>query len=133
MPDDTVAKALKTALSVTAITTLVTQGIWRNAAKQGTPRPFLVFQLFDPKPTEYTLRRKVSDNHVWQIDAYADDSQTADAIIEAVETALFDNALPVTGKATLYCRKERDVNAPSDFDGQMMAHRRCQHWRIEVS
>jgi hypothetical protein len=136
MADDTVGKALKTALNVTAITSLLASGaasIWRNAAKQKSARPFLVYSLAAPRPTQYTLRVKVSDDHGWQFDAYADDSATTDAIIAAVETALLDNALPVTGKTTLYCRKETDLPAPSEFDGQQMVHRRSQQWRIEVS
>jgi hypothetical protein len=133
MADDTVAKALKTALTVTAVTQLATGGVWRNAAKQGTARPFVVFQFVGGTPTEHTFTRKVDDDHRWQLDAYADDSVTADAIIAAIEEALFDNALPVTGVQTLYCRKDMDLPAPPAFDGEQMVHRRSQQWRIVVA
>jgi Protein of unknown function (DUF3168) len=133
MADDTVAEALNTALNVSAVTTLATGGIWQDAAKQKTPRPYLVFRGPFGRPTKYTLRVKVSDDWQWQLDAYADDSATADAIIAAAEAALFDSPLPVQGKNTLYCRKQTDLPASSEYDGQKLVHRRSQQWRIEVS
>lgn len=140
MADDTIAKALKTALNVSAVTSLLaaplpgcSSSIWRGEAKQGQARPFLVIRGPIGRPTEYTLKVKVSDAAYWQFDAYADDSATADAIIAQVERTLTDNPLPVEGKTTMYCRKFTDLPAPDEFDGQTTVKRSSQQYLVEVS
>lgn len=71
----------------TAVAALVGTRIYPKKAPQGVARPYVVFHKTTRRPsrtfTGYSLSRGL-----WQIDAWADDFDTADTLGDAIEDAL---------------------------------------------
>jgi hypothetical protein len=136
-----VEAALQAILTADAtLTGLTTGGIWQSSPPQSQARPYLVWQKVAPIDTAYTLRLKVSDADVYQLVAWAEDTDTtagvdtARAIIDRAETVLFDAALNVSGRTTLHCRKVRNMPDLEDAEsGGEAAYGKGIELLIEVS
>jgi hypothetical protein len=136
MASSTLGEAIFAMWNVSAITDVATGGLHRNLAPQRTERPFGVITLLFSTPIEYTFTEKVCDDYRVQLDFYAEDTEdaTGDEIVDSLqakaEEIAFDNPLEITGKATLYCRKQMSLPAPSSFDGMIRIHRSSAQYRM---
>jgi hypothetical protein len=121
------------------LVSLCTSGIHQGAPPEGTVPPYLNWQMLGGSP-DHTLTRKALDDLSVQFYAWAEDTDSAEgvatarAIIDRLETVLFDAALSVSGRATLYCRKESDLpDQIETLEGGSRRYGKGQQWRLAVS
>jgi len=85
----------------------------------------------------YSLRNLLADHCYYQISAFAVDGQsegvaTAKSLIERAKVLLTDPSMTVTGKTLLFCRYERIIPTPPEWDAANNKYIHSQGMILEV-
>jgi hypothetical protein len=116
--------AVYSALSSDSTLTTLLGGtaIYPGKAPQGTDFPYVVYQKLAGTKT-FTMAAKAWDEPVYAVKAVDDNGTRAGSVAARIETVLTDAALSVSGRTTMYCRPETDVDYPEINQGKTTWHR----------
>ena len=110
-----------------------TASVYRARADDGANTPYVVFSKQANTKT-FTMAAKAWDEPLYLVKAVDERHSGARAgtIAARIETVLTDAALSVSGRSTLYCRPETDVDYPEVDQGRVTWHR-GQTYRLFVA
>lgn len=134
-----VDQALYTALSgATALTALLAGGtadpsVFQFLAPEGQDPPYVVYfkQAGTPR---HTFRGVAFENQLYTIKAVTlgPSAAAAGTIAAAIDAALVDQALTVSGYAHMYLRRDSDIDYPETDPGGQRYHHRGALYRVMV-
>jgi hypothetical protein len=100
------------------------KSIYYQEAPAGASFPLVVFQKQSGVPTEAMTDPSALETDIWLVKAidHNTSADTAEAIQARVIVLLNDAALSISGAATLYIRRQSDVEYPEVTDGEQYKH-----------
>ncbi len=128
--DAAVYAALSADSTLTAMLTAGT-AIYPGKAPQGTHYPYVVYQQLVGTKT-FAMSAKAWDEPIYSVKAVDDNGTRAGSVAARIETVLTDVALNVSGRTTMFCRPETDVEYPEVDQGKTIWHR-GQTYRLFIS
>lgn len=110
-----------------------TAAIYQGRAPDGAQTPYIVYSKVTGRPS-FTFTQKAWDEPLYAVKAVDERNSAARAgtIAARIETVLTDAALSVSGRTTLYCRPETDIDYPEVDQGRVTWHR-GHTYRVFVS
>lgn len=99
------------------------KSIYYQFAPQKAGFPYLILNKQASTP-RYAMSALAMDNDVWLVKAVdrSDTADPADSIASRVLALLNDAALSISGKSTLYLRRESDLDYSQEVDGVNYRH-----------
>ena len=115
-------KALYDTLNTQTVNEAAPGGVFNTLAPQGTLFPYIIFQLVS-KIDDHTFNGRFAEA-VYMVKAVADSPwpYAASTIDTAIDTALEDTSLTVTGYTHLLCRRTSDFDNVEDLNGKIIHH-----------
>lgn len=93
--------------------------VFHRVAPEIEVNPFCVFQSMTPGTDVYTLSQRAYIDAVYKVEAYTrgPSNKVCQQLAEAIDTALTDQALTVTGWGLMYIRREQILDTTEESAG----------------
>lgn len=122
-PNSSIEKAIFDTLTNNAtLQALGTSGVvtvYHRVAESTEQNPYVVFQSMTPGLDSYTMSTRAYIEAVYKIEAYArgNSNKKAQDMAEAIDAALTDQTIAVTGWGLMYLRREQIIELTDQTAG----------------
>lgn len=108
--------------------------VYDGVAPQSATYPLIVFNL-QAEVDDYSFGGRVSERQIWLVKAidHAASADIADDLADAIDDALTDRELTITGRATLYLRRETRIRFKEVADGGQVFIHSGGTFRLEIT